>query len=284
MTTEEMLLEEITKRGHDARLNEVTKNGVVRKAIAIRGQGNCAPNIYIEEYVREAVEGRPIQEIATEILQLAKEHDGIYFDTELMENRDFIMAHVLIAIQKASEEKLLKRECGFEGLESYLYLRVRVEGQEGSIKLNDVILRKAGISEEEIWQQAEENLQEETVIQPILEVVKELALRHGGRATEPDDATDMMIPENERGIYVISNKSRHYGASAILDKEKIKAFAEKCGIRDFIVIPSSKHEMLLVPSCVNINFEDVCCMVKEINETMVNEEDRLTDTAYRMTA
>lgn len=284
MTTEEMLVREITQRGYDARLNEVIKNGVVRKAIAIRGHGNCAPNIYIQEYVREAEKGRPIHEIATEILRIAKEHDGIYFDTELMENRDFIMSHVLIAIQKASDEKLIKRECGFEGLESYLYLRVRVEGEEGSIKLNEALLGKTGIPEDEIWEQAEKNLQEETVIQPIIDVVRELALRHGVKAECPDDVADMMISENERAIYVISNKSKHYGASAILDKEKIKAFAEKRGIRDFIVIPSSKHEMLLVPAYMNINFDDVCCMVKEINETMVNEEDRLTDTAYRMTA
>ena len=283
MTTEEMILEEITKRGYDARLNEVIKNGVVRKAIAVRGEGNCAPNIYIEGYVKEALEGRPIQEIGAEILRIAKEHDGINFDTELMENKDFIMSHVLIAIQKASQEKLLKRDCGFEGLESYLYLRVRVEGEEGSIKLNEVILRRAGISEEEIWEQAEMNLQEETVIQPIVEVVKELSAKYSASVDCPGDMVEM-IPENERGIYVISNKAKHYGASAILDKGKIKEFAEKCGVRDFIVIPSSKHEMLLVPDYMNISFEDVCSMVKEINETMVKEEDRLTDTAYRLTA
>ena len=47
-----------------------------------------------------------------------------------------------------------------------------------------------------------------------------------------------------------------------------------------IVIPSSIHEMLIVPVEEGISVDDITPIVREINETMVIPEERLTDRAY----
>ncbi len=284
MTTEEMLLEEIVKRGRDARLNDVVKNGVVRKAIAIRGKGNCSPNIYLNKFMKDVENGVDIKSITDEILCIADQHDGLNFDIENTLTREYILSHVCIAVQRESTEKLIKRNCEFEGLESYLYLRVKVEGTEGSIKLSDMILKRTGLSESEVWEQAEENLRKETVIAPVYDMVCDLMKESGRDPLLSEEKRQEMMEESDRAMYVITNKAKYYGASAILDRENIKSLAEKCGVKDFIVIPSSKHEMILVPGRVEFDLNLICDMVKEINETMVSPEDRLTDRAYRMTA
>lgn len=284
MTTEERLLNEISERGYDARLNEVIKNGVTRKAIAITGKGNCFPNIYLDKFLEDVENGVELSLIADKILNIAAEHEGISIDIENILNRDYILSHVCIAVQKESTEELIKRRLDFEGLESYLYLRVRLEGTEGSIKLKDIILKHAELSEEEVWEQAEKNLKKDTVIEPIVDVVFDMMKSCGREPGFSHEQRREMMADSDKEIYVITNKAKYYGASAILDRENIKAFAEKCGVRDFIVIPSSKHEMILVPGRMELDFSVICDMVKEINETMVSPEDRLTDRAYRLTA
>lgn len=284
MTTEEKILEEILKRGYDARLNEVVKNGVIRKAVAIKGKGNCSPNIYLEKFLKEAREGADIELLATEIIDVAMKHDGIDFDIENALSREYILSHICIAVQKESSEKLVKRSCEFEGIERYLYLKVKLQGSEGSIKLNDAILKRAEVSESEAWEHAEKNLRKETVIAPVMDVVCELMRTSGKESVFCEEKKQEMMTERDNAMYVITNKAKYYGASAIFDRENIKVLAEKCGVKDFIVIPSSKHEMILVPDRVEFDFMRISDMVKEINETMVSPEDRLTDRAYRLTA
>ena len=89
--------------------------------------------------------------------------------------------------------------------------------------------------------------------------------------------------EESVGIYVISNKCMHLGASAILDNEVISEVARRCKTNKLIACPSSKHEMLLLPDNGTMDFEEVCELVKHINSTEVDEKDRLTDRAYKLT-
>jgi hypothetical protein len=46
------------------------------------------------------------------------------------------------------------------------------------------------------------------------------------------------------------------------------------------VIPSSIHEMMIAPYDSRFKLEELSAMVKEINETQVAPEERLTDRAY----
>ncbi|SFG26583.1 DUF5688 family protein [Oribacterium sp. WCC10] len=276
MITKEMVLSELKKNGHEAELCRTVKNGVVMEAIVIRGEGNCSPSIYIDELIKEANEKeQSVSDLASQILRIAENHRCADFDTELLKRRDFVLGNVYIAIQKKSEEPLIKRDCGFEGLECYLYLRVMVAGASGSIKMNEAILKLSGITEDEAWECAEKNICGETLIQPMFEALS-------GMMGKP--VRDMECIDSDKAIYVITNKNKIYGASAILDKGSIKNLSEKCGISQFIVIPSSRHEMLLVPDVGGIELDRISDMVREVNETMVDPVDRLTDVAYRMTA
>lgn len=55
--------------------------------------------------------------------------------------------------------------------------------------------------------------------------------------------------------------------------------AEKLG-GDFYILPSSIHEILLVPDNGDKAADDLRDMVREVNATQVSPEEKLTDNVY----
>ena len=81
-------------------------------------------------------------------------------------------------------------------------------------------------------------------------------------------------------LYVVTNRAKYRGASAILDKTVLKEFGKKHNIKKLVVLPSSIHEMLIMPYNDSINMNDLSFMVADVNANQVEPEERLTDRAY----
>lgn len=81
-------------------------------------------------------------------------------------------------------------------------------------------------------------------------------------------------------MIVMSNKEIFKGASAILDKKALKKLSEKLRVSKFFVLPSSAHEMMLIPCDDESKLDMYSNLVKEVNYTQVDPVDRLTDRAY----
>ena len=73
------------------------------------------------------------------------------------------------------------------------------------------------------------------------------------------------------------------GAAAIMNRKALKAFTQKYRTNMLFVLPSSIHEMMIAPYDSSLNLNELSAMVKEINETQVAPEERLTDRAYIIT-
>lgn len=79
-------------------------------------------------------------------------------------------------------------------------------------------------------------------------------------------------------LYLFSNEERHFGAATILDAEAMREVAGKIG--RFYILPSSVHETILLPADCGIDAGVLSEMVKEINQTQVEEHERLSDHVY----
>ena len=55
-------------------------------------------------------------------------------------------------------------------------------------------------------------------------------------------------------------------------------------VGEFVLIPSSIHEAILVPHTCESDLEMYASMVREVNETTVDPLERLVDRAYLLTA
>ena len=76
---------------------------------------------------------------------------------------------------------------------------------------------------------------------------------------------------------IVTNRSGIYGAASVL------AIAEQAEeqIGAFYMLPSSVHEVLLLPESMGISYEEAALMVQEVNSSEVGPEDFLSDTVYR---
>lgn len=260
----------LVERGYDARMENVIKNGVVFKGIAIRDESMVAPVIYTDQLIADAEANEVALSVVVDVvIERYKKSKDIKLSVDKFANREFILSHIYIGMQKTSSESIEKRPCKLEGLEAFLYLRDKTErGEIYSSKLSSRVLQMVNLNADTAWEQAANNTFAETQIQSVISIL-------AGRNVEATESKSEFPP-----LYVITNKMQYRGASAILDREALRVFGKKHGIEKLAVLPSSIHEMLIVPYDDEMNMDDLSCMVKDVNAQKVEPEERLTDRAY----
>lgn len=140
----------------------------------------------------------------------------------------------------------------------------------GTIKITSQILEVWGVSFEEVYHKAYLNLiKEEAIIKSMAETLSELG------------CNDWLEPENVPMMYILTNTSHIHGATMMLRDTVFKELTEKFE-SDLVVIPSSIHELLLVP-IKNLfifyqwQFNE---MVQMVNREQVDPMEILSDHVY----
>lgn len=157
---------------------------------------------------------------------------------------------------------------------SVVYRFVLQSDEQGtqSILITNHLLDVYGITAEQLHNDA---LKAAPINSPIEiagmnEVIKEIM------GTETLD--DLEIPKEEV-MYVASNPSKSMGAGIIAYPEFMDTASEKVK-GDFYMIPSSLHEVLLVPDDGKMSRETLEEMLKDVNDTQVLPEERLSYNVY----
>lgn len=271
--TREIIINELENRGYRAEAQNTIKNGVELEGIRILTNSNVAPVIYTEDIIERAEkENKSLDDVVSAIIGIYESNKSFEFDIEALFNKDFVFSHLYIGLQKDSTENIIKRACEFEGIESYLYIRGEADKGDYSIKMSKQILDRAEISEVEAWEVAEQNTNAETSLESMAKVMADIM------GLDFTEELEGMTP-----IYVISNKSKIKGASAVLNKEVLAEFGKKYNTNKIVVLPSSIHEMLLVPYTEDTDLETFSTMVTDVNNAEVDPTERLTDRAYIIT-
>lgn len=86
------------------------------------------------------------------------------------------------------------------------------------------------------------------------------------------------IDENKIRIYILTNISNMNGAACILYDGVLREFSEKVN-SDLIIIPSSIHEVFLLPALFNLNIDKLKATVEEVN-SQISEEEILSEAIY----
>ncbi len=80
-------------------------------------------------------------------------------------------------------------------------------------------------------------------------------------------------------MLLLSNEYYVFGATAILYEDEMCKIAERLD-DDLYVIPSSIHEVLILPKCLVCDVDDINDMIHSINEEQLISTDILSDKAY----
>ena len=156
----------------------------------------------------------------------------------------------------------------------YRFIMESNEDGRASILVNNDLIERMGVTHEQLRADALENSPgiRPAVIQGMNEVMKEMM---GPEAYEmfgiPDDTEEMM--------FIATVPDKNSGAGVLAYQNFMDQAAEKIG-GDFYVIPSSIHEILLVPDNGEVQAEGLKEMVQEVNATEVSPEEKLSDNVY----
>lgn len=271
------------------RLQSVTKNnGVMLQGLVIvSGDRNVYPTIYLSPFYEAYCHGTGMEEILATIEDvLHKETPKESIDMSFF--LDYEKVRDRICYRLVSEEKnrdLLDKIPSLPFLDlviSFYYSYRNAALGEGSILIRLEHLDKWGVTVQELWKAASENTPRLYPAQcrNILDVVQELMPGPDREREFMGDEYGGEMPARESfPMHVITNRQRVNGASVILYQGYLEELAGRMG-GDLYLIPSSIHEMLVIPASEISYDNSLKDMVSEVNATVVEPQEILSDHVY----
>lgn len=87
------------------------------------------------------------------------------------------------------------------------------------------------------------------------------------------------IGEDGGEVYILTNQIGIHGAICMLYEPVLEKFGRQIG-GDFFILPSSIHEVILVPVTQYLKKEDLYQLVRQANHSIVSAEEVLSDSVY----
>ncbi|MDD5935686.1 MAG: DUF5688 family protein [Clostridiales bacterium] len=271
----------------------IKNNGIILDGLLIRGHGeNVSPTIYLNTYYEQFCEGRDFRDIAEEILAIYEDSSdesreiGLNFKYEFEQMKSMITYRIV----NYEKNKLLLRSIPhlrILDLAVTFHCIVKLEKAGiGSIRITEEHRTTWNVSLEQLWEVAVENTKRlfPPVIRPMEEVVLDLIEQKNLLDEEESKAIGKECA-SKSNMYVLTNQKGINGAACLLYPHVLEEFAQMLG-EDFYILPSSIHELILVPQTftnqehIQRSKVELENMVQEINETQVAVEEVLSDHVY----
>ena len=286
-----LVREEVEKRTGDCykvRLDDVRKNnGVVLKGLTVtQDDSNISPTIYLNSYYEEYIRGRAtLINVVNDVIDTYHRNKvNQSVDMRYFLNYESVKRRIIYKLVNTEKNReLLEDVPHIEFLDLSIIFQCLVTQEEfgrASILIHNVHLKLWDVSVEALYQSAKENTQQlqEYEIKGMTEVLHEImssaeALENSAREDCTSDFSSS-VP-----MYVLSNKSRVEGAACMLYPNLIRDFAEAIQ-SSFYIIPSSIHELLLLPTKHLEESQEIKNMIREINDTQVHAEEILSYSLY----
>lgn len=270
-------------------LTEVEKNnGVQKTGICIKNaEENAFPTIYLEGFYDQMLHGRSFQEIYKEIAEIRCNNkipkqismkdlldyqnvkDKIVMDVVGVENNELMLAKV---------PHRLVHDMAI----TYKILVSSKESEVATIRINNNIMKELWADEETLYEDAIKNtpkLQAANFSSLSDTLIK---LLNNSELENEEEMKEFIAETKQTGevpMYVLTNELNTYGAATLFYPGMKEWVAEQIG-GNYFVLPSSVHEVLILPDNGSMDFMELKNMVSEINKTQVSPEEVLTNEVY----
>lgn len=269
MKVKERIKDNVTVSIHTA----VKNNGTRRQGLNIVEQGiNISPTIYLEEYYQHFQNGGTVEEIAGDILRLyAEVRFGRSFEGEYIKDYERVRRKIIYhLVNRESNQQMLRGAPYKRYLDLAVIFYVLLEATPygtASMMIRNEHLSMWGVTQEDVYRWACRNTQRllPDEFQTMRSVIEEL--------------TGIEEKGKEDSMYILSNNIRSYGAAAILYDGRLERIGEYLK-ENYYVLPSSVHEVIIVPESEAPGQAELSRLVGEINETQVEPEEVLSGNAY----
>lgn len=253
---------------------EIRKNnGKILNGISLRANTNrgIASIIYIDDLLYR---GLNTQDIAKQVLLRYKSNIGTDQSFTNIQNRikhyDKIKDGLrIVLINKQRNKELLKEIPHMDYLDLVIVIEVAFKEENTSVTVTNNLL--------ELWHKDSTNVMSDAMVN----FHQEKSI-----ITSDEDIFKKFIESapSEPFVYILSNESCYKGAIRMQDELSLTLFAMKHDVDQILIIPSSIHEVLLVPiydeSDLDINKEAINELIREVNQNVVLPEEVLSDHCY----
>ena len=254
----------LNQSGYETIIHDHYRNNASQVAITVK-----VPDVKISPvFIVGDNETSTPEEFAEHILHFEPDDISVDAIQEIMFNKENVLSRVHYILVNAELNK--SREGIFrKRINKSLELHYKVDISdilEGSqVTLEQRMMDAIGLKPEEVYGRAYENTME----------------KYPYSLSRIGEFLPFEIPEDaELPIYVLSNESKVYGAGAILYKG-MKEVLEEAVAEETIIIPSSVHEVLVLPAYLG-DRDSMAALIQEVNSTVVSPEEILSDRPYQL--
>ena len=262
--------------GAEICIQDIQKPGKMMTALSIRkADSNIAPAIYLERFYTDFCDGETsIYDVMSEIAMCYEANSvAKAFPVDRIINWDqakkYLVARLVNISNGVNNEYL--SICPIDKLTAdigvlYEIFIPELSGDDGmaAVKVSYDLMKKWGIHQYDLSDVARKNL---AVLRPLKITSMEDVMKSSGLP---------MVP-TETPMVIVSNESCSNGAIAVLYDGVEDELRKRLG--DFILLPSSIHEMLAIPMS-GADPIALAEMINGVNQTTVLPEEQLSSVPY----
>lgn len=260
-------------------LQIVQKNNLELTGIVIRSISSVVtPTIYLDNFYSQYESGEEIGEILRKIAELRINHEfENEFDIESITSWNRCKERIIPKLVGVENNRDFLKERPYTEIAdlAVVYCILLEESSDGSmtVPITNQLMSSWEVSVDEIHEVAITNMLTltPTSFRSMAQVMQEMM------GLSDEEMEEMGMASGEQ-MYILTNKQKLNGASALLDSKMMEAIYERIG--EFYILPSSTHEVIVCSFSNRMDVEDLRTMVKEVNDTQVAPEDLLSYSVY----
>ncbi len=277
-----VLKEEVEKRtgeNYKVRVNDVMKNnGVILNGLTVMGEHcNISPTIYLNSFYEAYESGiMTLGGVVDEVMEVYERNKVTQsVDMNSFMKYECVKDKIVYKLVNAKKNRVLLEDVPYILFHDLAIVFQCLVAEElmgnATVLIHNAHLKLWRIDEKVLYQDAIVNTPslQPGAIMPMQEIIRQIL--------ELDES--LPIEEGRLPMYVLSNTSRIFGASCILYPDVLKNFAKELE-SDLYILPSSVHEVILLPANEVADAKELEEMVSDINETQLKPEEVLSNSVY----
>ena len=264
-------------------------NGVQLIGVQVNLPGkDLSPIIYVEQFFDEIRQGEPVDEVMNRFARcVEKSGRAPFMDSGIdLMNYDSLKEHLAIKLVNTQTNRKMLQEMPHENIEDLsviCYVDFPVDSREGkaTMEVRNQYLSIWNIDEKALFQQARANTQpiNTPVLQTMFGTWKSLFDEDACVKNLLDENTTEFGLSSHETAYILTNMEMKYGPAMITQPEVLNKL-EQLFPEGFYVLPSSVHEVLIVPDNGEMEPKMLGEMVREVNKNEVERQEGLSDRVY----
>ena len=271
-----VLKQQLKPEGASLQKIKAPGNNAIREGISVRFEGQLiSPTVYTDNFYKDFQNGVSVEEIAFYITDELT--TGRITESDVREmNHDSAQHYLRTAVvgYKGNEEWL--KEIPHERVAD-LALYAKWDFWNGyTVKVTDEILAHLKMTKEEMLKTAKGNMSMQARLRTMTDAIIAESIREG----MPEE----LIPEIRENLpdspFYVLNVNRGIDGAALAADPSVMKKVSRDFQEGYYILPSSIHEVLIVPKSMGIGPEELKETVYNINRQEVPIQERLSDNVY----